>query len=176
MKKKEIKIGMICLTGIILILSGFFFINKPQTSPSITQTFCKPDTIYVDLAACHCPEGTEKVIEAPEGVEETVSICKTIKPCQGESFYEKRALSLNYKVQRNSAMVSGDCLVSPRNTGCQNTLNLAVGKEFNLLGGEEQTISVKLEKIENKKAHFLFSYDAAPPAPGPSYTCKFVKE
>lgn len=170
--KRKIKIGIICLTAITIVILGVF----RQWSLPATQTFCKPDFAYVNLGECSCPKGTTRTIETPEGGEEAVLICKTISSCKGEAFYEKQAISLNYQIQKSGVSVSG-CLADLPGGGCQEkTLNLSSGQEFYLASGKEQSVRISLGKIKNNKAYFLLSYGAAPPAPGPSYTCEFVKE
>lgn len=191
--KKKIKIGIICLAGIAFISLGVFLISRlssnqfrqslfltPQNNPAATQTFCKPNWTYVNLSECSCPSETVQTIEIPEGGEEAVLICKTISTCKGNSPYENQAISLNYQVQKGSVDVSG-CLADQPGGGCQEkTLNLSSGQEFYLASGKEQSVKVSLEKIENNKAYFLFSYGVSPPAcetiNGCNYACKFIKE
>lgn len=148
-----------------------------------TQALCQPDRAYVNIGRCHCPEGTERFIERPEGGEEAFLICRTNKTnttCKDDDFYAQQAMSFKYKVQDSSVTVSG-CLADHPGSGCQEkTLNLALAQQFYLASGKEQSVKVVLEKIENNKAHFAFSYGAAPPAckttDNCNYSCRFVKE
>lgn len=166
-----------------------------------TQALCESDKIYVDLSQCRCPEGTEKFIETPEGGEEAVLICKTkiscsdelkynqptfwqafysySPACQGCFFYEEQALAYIYEIRPNYVLVSG-CISNAPGAPCQEkTIELAVAREFYLPSGKEQSVSVRLEKIENQKAYFVFRYGAAPPAcetvGGCDYACQFTK-
>jgi len=106
---------------------------------------------------------------------------ETIGFCKGDSFYEKQALSYDYEVHFNYVRVAGAISKGPGiPVLSKEALDLYIGRKFYLPSGKEQSISVKLEKIENKKAYFLFSYGAAPPAceavGGCDYSCEFVKE
>lgn len=102
--------------------------------------------------------------------------------CRADSFYEQQAMSLDYKIRADHVSVSG-CISVSRGTPClkEKTLDLYLDSgQFYLPSGKEQSVGVKLEKIENNKAYFLFSYGAAPPAcetvGSCNYSCEFMKE
>ncbi len=147
-----------------------------------TQALCQPDKVYEDIWTCHCPEGTDKSVYVPRFDEEGKPslICRTISTCKGEAFYEKQAMSLDYKVYRNYVTVSGCISIVPGEPCQEKTIELSGLQGFYLPSGKEQSVYVRLEKIENNKAYFVFSYGAAPPAcetvGGCDYTCQFVKE
>lgn len=102
-----------------------------------------------------------------------------IRECSTDNYYENAALSLKYELYDNYATVSG-FVRKAEDSFKETTINLAVGDEFYLPSGEEQVVSVKLERLEDKKAHFKFQYGAAPPAcetvGGCDYDCQYVIE
>lgn len=121
------------------------------------------------------------IIIAILGVFRQWSLPATQTFCKGEDFYEKEVQSLGYQVLSNYVTISGCCISSSRNRARSESLDLYPGQEFYYTNtGKEQTVSVKLGKIESRKAYFLFNYGAAPPAcetvGGCDYNCEFVKE
>ncbi len=93
--------------------------------------------------------------------------------------YESYAFSkYAYELHDNYVAVSGNLRV--RDSSFTSGTNLTVGDEFYLPSGEEQSVTVKLQKIENNKAYFKFKYGAAPPACKDTvscdYECNFVIE
>ena len=157
-QKGNIFLATFLIVFVVLFILGFgyFYLQKTnqKSTPAIRQT-----------------------IDIPQIPQITVSPTAVVSNlCKGENFYEEQALSLKYQIQSNFVSVSG-CLSSHPGTPCQEkTLNLTPAQAFYLSSGKEQSVKVTLQKIENNRAYFLFSYSAAPPAPGPSYACEFIKE
>jgi len=190
-------ISLVVFVVFFALGSGYFYwqkvvskennTNAEQVNPTpalaspaaVSNSFCKPDQNYVDLQACSCPEGTTRTIGAPLNEKEAVLICKTkaIKTtCKNDDFYAQQAMSFKYDVQEGFVTVSGCLAKSPGSVCQEKILNLSPAQGFYLASGKEQSVKVSLEKIENSNAYFIFEYNAAPPAPGGSYRCEFVKE
>ncbi len=98
---------------------------------------------------------------------------------QNSESYESRAFyKYNYEVYDNYVMVSGSLMVG--GDILIKEAKLTAGDAFYLPSGEEQEVAVRLEKIENNKAYFKFSFRAAPPAckdtVSCNYECDFVIE
>ena len=105
---------------------------------------------------------------------------ETIGSCKGDSLYEKQALFYDYEVHFNYVRVAGAISKGPGvPISSEESLDLYIGRKFYLPSGKEQSVSVKLEKIRDNKAYFIFSYGAAPPAceavGGCDYSCEFIK-
>ncbi len=95
--------------------------------------------------------------------------------CTNAISYHKE--EYKYAVHDNYVVVSGSI---GKYTWEKTTINLSIGDEFYMPGGLEESRSVKLEKIKNKKAYFKYQYGAAPPACGTlggcGYECRFIIE
>lgn len=145
-----------------------------------TQALCQSDKVHQDPWECHCPEGTKRFVWLPEGKEQANLICRTITSCKGDTSYEKQTSSFDYKVYGydNYVRVTGNISEAPNKPSQEQTIKLYPAQQF-YLPIKEGWAAVRLERIINKTAHFLFTYMA----PSPScdnlsqcYTCSFTKE
>lgn len=143
-----------------------------------TTAICHPDKIYKDAWDCKCSEGTASFTWLSEETKQTARVCRTILPCKGESPYERQSLSYDYIVYSydNYVQVSGSLSELPDQPAQEKTINLYAGRDLYLPTKEGQT-TIRLEKIKDNIAHFLFTYMTTPlscESPGACYSCSFT--